>query len=33
MQALCSKLLKKKPEQGHWRRSGVFIINSEQEIG
>ena len=26
---ICSKLIIKAPEQCHWRRSGVFIINFE----
>ena len=25
----CSKLTIKTPEQRHWRRSGVFIVNAE----
>ena len=24
---MCSKLTIKKPEQRHWRRSGVFLVN------
>ena len=27
---ICSKLTLKKVERRHWRRSGVFIVNSEQ---
>ena len=27
---ICSKLTRKTPERRHWRRSGVFIFNSEQ---
>ena len=27
---ICSKLTKKTPEQHHWRRSGLFIVNFEQ---
>ena len=26
---ICSKLTIKKPEQGQWRRSGVFIVKFE----
>ena len=26
---ICSKLTVKAPERRHWRRSGVFIVNSE----
>ena len=26
---ICSKLIIKRPERHHWRRSGVFIINFE----
>ena len=26
---ICSKLTIKTPEQRHWRRSGVFIVNFE----
>ena len=26
---MCSKLTIKNPEQRHWRRSGVFILNFE----
>ena len=26
---VCSKLIKKTPEQHQWRRSGVFIVNFE----
>ena len=27
---ICSKLTIETPEQHHWRRSGVFIVNLEQ---
>ena len=27
---ICSKLIIKTPEQRHWRRFGVFIVNFEQ---
>ena len=27
---ICSKLTIKTPERRHWRRSDVFIVNSEQ---
>ena len=26
---MCSKLTIKTPEQHHWRRSGIFIVNFE----
>ena len=29
MRELCSNLTIKKPEQRHWRRSGVCIVNFE----
>ena len=29
---ICSKLTIKKSEQGHWRRSGVFIVNFEHKL-
>ena len=29
---ICSKLTMKTPERGHWRRSGVFIVNFEHVI-
>ena len=28
---ICSKLTIKTPERRHWRRSGVFVVNSEHE--
>ena len=27
---ICSKLTIKTPEQRHWRRSSVFVVNFEQ---
>ena len=29
---ICSKLTVKTPERGHWRPSGVFIVNFEHVI-